>query len=331
MALGVYWIGANGNIYTKDPILGVKDRGSGGGVIAPGDKSFGGASYSQIADPNPPRAPQQQPSQTLPDYGGVSAAPTGPTAAQTSPLLASLATLDEILGNKNTASQSEYNRAIQGYDAADALDKRAYDENTQQNEKSLTSNNQAALLNAANGATGLRGLLSSLGALGGSGLNIISKLVGLAANQDTGAARDTFDTNATALNQNWAQTEQAGRQRREDADAILKNSIQNNKADVLSSRQSIYQQLAQLYGPDDAQGNVYASKAASLSAPIAATTKATVAPYAKASSLFSPEALKTYLAGTQNLNVNTSGSDATAINSPVFPGQKKKDTLPGVA
>lgn len=330
MALGVYWVGANGNIYTKDPILGVTDRGSGGGVVSPGDKNFGGLSYSQIADPNPPKAQQpQQQSTVLPSYG----APTGParpTAAQTAPLLASLDSLDDILRNKIAGSQGEYNRAIAGYNEAEALDRAAHQENVQQNEETYTSNNQKALLNAANGATGLRGVLSSLNALGGSGLDIIKRLVGLAANSDTGAARDTFETNASSITRGFSEAEREARQRREDAKAILENSIQNNRADVLSSRQSIYQQLADLYGPGTAEGNTYSSKATALSAPIAATTRATIAPYAKSSSLYSPTALKEYLAGTQNLNVNTSGNE-TAINSPTYSGTKKKEQLNGVA
>lgn len=253
-----------------------------------------------------------------------------PSAAQTSPLLASLDSLDSILTNKNQGSQDEYGRAIAGYDASDTLDKQNYDQNTAQNETTLTGNNQKALLNAANASTGLRGVLASLHALGGSGMDIVKHLVGLAANQDTGAARDTFDTNAKSLVQAWQQTDQQEKQRRADADALLKNNMSNNEADVLQSKQSILQQLANLFGSGTSQGNDYAAKATALAAPIAATTKTTVAPYAKASSLFSPGALQSYLGGTQNLNVATSGGNSiTPINSPNY--VPKKDQLAGVA
>lgn len=260
------------------------------------------------------------------------AAPAGPSQEQLDPLLASLGSLDEILANKNSQSRAEYNRAIKGYDEQDALDKAAYGKNVFQNENTLTSNNQAALLNAANASTGLRGVLSSLGGLAGSGVDIVRRLVGLAANQDTGAARQTFDVNADNLNTAWSQAEREQRQRRQDAEATLDNNLQNNEAGVLTSRQSIYQQLANLYGDQLPEGKTYASKAAALAAPIAKTTKATVAPYAKASSSFSPAALQSYLAGTQNLNVNTSGGGSeTPINSPIFSTGKKKDQLAGVA
>lgn len=262
------------------------------------------------------------------------AAPVGPTQAQLNPLLASLSSLDTILANKNSQSRGEYNRAIKGYNEQDAIDRRNYDENTVQNEQALTAGNQAALLNAANASSGLRGVLSGLGALAGSGVDVVQRLVGLAANKDTGDVRQNFETNATNLNNAWSQAEQEQRQRRQDARATLDNSLQNNKANVLTSRQGIYEQLANLYGPDLAQGGEYASKAAALAAPIANTTRATVAPYAKASSSFSPGALKSYLAGTQNLEVDTSGGggkSATPINSPLFSNDRRKDQLAGVA
>lgn len=256
---------------------------------------------------------------------------TGVTKAQTDPLLASLASLADILTNKNNQSQDEYNKAISGYNEQDVLDKENYDKNVFTNENTLTSNNQAALLNAANGATGLRSVLSGLGGLAGSGVDVIKHLVGLAANSDTGAARQTFDTNAGSLTSAWSQAEKDQRQRRADADATLANNKQNNESSVLTSKQSIYEQLANLFGSGTSKGNNYASQATALAAPIAATTKATVAPYAKASASFSPGALKDYLAGTQNLGVNTSGSDTTPINSPAYTSTNKKDTLSGVA
>lgn len=269
-------------------------------------------------------------------YGGVTqtpAAPARPSRAQTDPLLASLASLDQILFNRNAQTDAEYERAIKGYSEQDRLDRVAYDDNVRQNEQTLTANNQRALLNAANGGSGLRGVLSSLGGLAGSGMDVIQRLVGLAANADTGAARETFDTNAGNLTQSWGRAEQQQRQRREDAGAIRENNRQNNEAGVLTSKQSIYQQLANLFGAGDAEGMNYASKASSLAAPIAATSRATVAPYAAASSSFSPAALQEYLGGTQNLQVNTAaGSDSgtVPVNSPLYPG-RKKEQLVGVA
>lgn len=291
--------------------------------------NYGGVPYidpAQLQVQQQTQAPTQQ-------VSAASTAPAAPTAAQTAPLLASLASLDAILGNKNQGSQDEYGRAISGYDAQDALDHQAIEQNTQQNEGNYTANNQAALLNAANAATGLRGVLASIGGLAGSGVNVVKKLVGLAANSDTGAARTTFNTNATDLSQAAANTTQLEKQRRDDAAATLENNKQNNNAQVLNSKQSIYQQLASLFGAGTAQGDQYASTAASLAAPIAATTKATVAPYAASSSLYSPTALATYLAGTQRLNASATGGTGGSlpINAPGYNSTTKKDSLTGVA
>lgn len=252
--------------------------------------------------------------------------------AQTDPLLASLASLDTILANKNQQSVDEFGRAIKSYDEQDALDKSAFDKNVFSNENTLTSNNQRALLNAANAGSGLKGVLASLGGLAGSGVDVVKRLVGLAANEDTGAARQTFDVNADNLTTAWGQAEREQRQRRLDADAILENSKQNNEANILSSRQSIYQQLANAFGTGDSRGAEYAGKAGALAPEIARTTKATVAPYATASSSFAPGAIQEYLAGTKNLNAGASapGEAIVPINSTAF-NTKKKETLAGVA
>lgn len=325
------------------------------GTAQPRNVSIGTAAPVNVSSVGPATSPNISyvgPLQDAPQLQGVSttggggtgggyapviqpaAAPVRPSAAQVDPLLAALNSLDTILGNRNAQSDDEYNRAITGYNEQDTLDRKAYDDNVIQNETTLTSNNQRALLNAANGATGLRGVLASLGGLAGSGSDVISRLVGLAANSDTGEARETFDVNATNLGQSWGNAERAQRQRREDADATLKNNKQNNTASKLTSEQAIYEQLANIYGSDFAEGGTYASKASALAAPIAATTRATVAPYQAASSSYSPAALKSYLAGTQNLEVNTGGGaggeSMVPVNSPLF-ASKKKDSLSGVA
>lgn len=291
---------------------------------------------------------------TTPQGGNSSPTQTGPTAQQiaaqqaaaakakadvaANPVLASLNTLDTILGNKNQQSHDAYAKALASYDSQDALDKQAHDDQVTQNDSSLASNNMAALLNAAHGGEGLRAVLSSLGALAGTGENVVHKLTGLAANSDAGAAKDTFSTNATNLNHAWQQTDQQEHQRRSDADSELFNEQQNNKADVLNSRKSMYDQLANIYGTDTADGVNWAGKSAALAPEIAGTTRAQVAGYQAPSALYSKANLANYLAGTKNLNVNTSGGDGsssnaapTPINSPLFSNTKKQDQLAGVA
>lgn len=288
---------------------------------------------AQIAASAPAPAPTSYsaPSRYVAPAPVAPPAPVGPSKAQTDPLLASLGSLDQVLANRTAQSDAEYNKATSGYNAQDTLDKQNYDQNKQQNEHNYTADNQAALLNAADSASGLRGVLASLGALAGSGQDVIRMLVNRAANADTGSARKTFDANATTLNNEWDQTTQKEAQRRADADATHANALQNDHADVLGSRQSILQQLASLWGANTNEGKDYASQASALAPQIAATTKATVAPYQSASSLFSPASLQDYLAGTQNLKVATSGDSTPAINSPDYGPNQKKDKLAGVA
>lgn len=263
--------------------------------------------------------------------GGGAAAAAGPTEAQLAPAMASLGSLDQVLANRNQASHDEYGRAVAGYKAQDALDSTNHDDSIAQNESSYTAGNQAGLLNAANAYGGLRGVLSSLGGLSGSGAGVIERLVGLAANADTGNARKNFETNATGISQNWATADQARKQRDADSVALRDNNLQNNQADVLNARQSIFKELANLFGAGTARGNEYSAKAAGLAGDIASTTRKSIAPYQAASSLYSPAALKQYLGGTQNLNVSTAGGPSgPAMNSPVFNSDKRKDQLNGV-
>lgn len=279
----------------------------------------------------PTQAPTTQPDTLLASNGGTAGRPA-PTDAQLAPLLASLSSLTDILTNKNQNSQDEHDRAINSYNAADTLDANAHNDAVHGNEETYTGNNQAALLNAANASGGLSGVLASLHALGGSGMDVVRRLVGLAANADSGAARNTFDGNAKTIDNGWQTAVREQGQRRDDAESSLVNNKQNNEAGVLTSKQSILQQLATMFGAGTAKGDQYSADSAALSAPIAATTRASVAPYVAPSSTFSPGATQSYLAGTKNLNVTAAGpSSSTAINAPGYNPSIKKETLSGVA
>lgn len=242
------------------------------------------------------------------------------------PTLANMGQLDAILANKNTQSQSEYQKNVDAYNAQNAIDKAAYDQNVHDNEYNYTKNNQAALLNAANASTGLRGFLSKIGALAGSGMDVIKRLVGMSSGADLGTSRDTFDTNAGTLNTNWSKAEQEQRQRLADAESVLQNAKLTNENNMLTSKQAMLASLANLYGADTTQGQNYASQAASLAAPLSNTSKAVVAPYVSASSLYTPEALKAYLAGTATPTLSTDNTP-TANSSLYYVDTKKKDNL----
>lgn len=256
------------------------------------------------------------------------------TQAAANPILASLGTLDGVLNNKLTQAQQTHDQFINKYNDLDAQDHTQLNNQTEQNNSNLASNDMAGLLNAARSGQGLRAVLASIGALSGSGQNILHRLVGEAANSDLNAAHQTFGTNATSLNEAGKAMDSAERNRRVDADSALFNDQQDARASVLNSKKTLYDQLANLFGTGTAQGDDYAGKSAALAPQIADTTKASVASYQPASSLYSPQSLSTYLAGTKNLNVNTSGgptTPSTPLNSPLFPSGQKKDQLPGVA
>lgn len=264
--------------------------------------------------------------------GNGSGSGSGPSQAAIDLLMGQLPGIDTALNTRNDATNKAYDDMIGKYDQMFGQDTKNHDDSVLQNENTYTGNNWQAILNGINAYSGLRGVLSSLGALGGSGAEILNKLVGLATNADAGNARQTFDANAKTIGSAWDQAVLDDQNRRTDALTTRDNELSNNKAAALTGQQSIYEKLANLYGADDATGQKYAAKAAGFTPQILAATKTASNPYAKASSLFSPGELETYLAGTQNLNVNTSGGDSTTpVNSPVYATKSQKERLQGVA
>ena len=243
----------------------------------------------------------------------------GPSQAQLDQMNSQLAQLDTLLADKNRTATDAYNQTVRSYDDMLALDRQARDKATQQNETALTEARQAAKIQAAQGGAGLKAVLASMNALGGTGAKLADQAVAREANIDIGSADKNFRTNADNLTSSWAAAEDADKRRREEARTIRDNELSQNRAETLTSRQSMLNTLAGMYDKGTAQANNYLTQATSLNPEIVNASRKNVAQYQKASQLFSPQKLQEYLGGVRDLQVNTAaGASGAPVNSSIF-------------
>lgn len=256
------------------------------------------------------------------------AAQAAALAALVNPLLSAYGAAGTARTTGDSRARSDYRSTINQYDDQYAIDQGKYTGQVTQNEQNLTGNRQAALLQASQGAQGLRAVLAAMGALNGTGSVLAGRVVSQAANKDIGDAQNTFETNAGNLTGAWADTEANDKQRRTTAKNALDASLNANKTSYLNSRIEILGKLANAYGPGSAKGQEYANEAAQLYEQVAGIPQGQAVSYTPVSSLYSPQTLSKYLAGTNNLQVEaTSGNSQPSSPSVIATVSKRKDEI----
>ena len=245
---------------------------------------------------------------------------------QANPLRQALAGLDTTLSNRLSQNQGEYDKVLQQYNEMDAQDAAAHAKQVGDNEAALTSQRQSQMLQGARLGNNLQSVLASMGALNGTGGFLANQAVQGIVNSGLGSAKEAFDTNAGNINTAYEQAEREQRQRRDDASTLLANKNSNTRADVMTNRQNILNQLGNLFGAGTAKGADYLGQAGALYGDIANTTRPNVGTYQKASSLYSPSALQSYLDGIGNTSIQSQSGAAsqTPINSPLFAQNDKR-------
>lgn len=251
-------------------------------------------------------------------------APAAPNQAQVDAMLESLGALDTVRAEARKASKSQYDKNVAGYAEAEKSDKSEYNKQVAQNEGNMAADRQAALLAAAQGGRGLRSVLAALGALQGTGSLLADRAIANAANQDIGAAQDSFETNADTLTTAYRETEREQRQRRADAEAALQNEYRAADLARYQGQQNVYNDIANIYGLETPKGAEYLSKASALYGPIAGAGRQNVASYAAPNKLYSPQALDNYKAGVSDLTVETAPAAGNSDNRPVLQAYQGK-------
>ena len=247
--------------------------------------------------------------------------------AQADPIYKALAALDTEKANQLRGNQETYDQRLREYNDRFASDRSNWEENVATNEGGLQSQRQNKMLSGARLSQGLNSILASMGALNGTGQFLANQAVEGITNRGLGESTETFEANAGNINSAWEQAEREARQRRENAENILRDQNSATNRDILTSRQNMLNQLGNLYGSDTSQGRGYLADAGALYSQIAGTSRPNVAQYQEASSLYSPEALDSYLSGIGNTQVTSESRGSgggVPVNSPLFAGTRRR-------
>lgn len=243
--------------------------------------------------------------------------------------LANLAGIEQDRGNKIKTINDSYNRLMSQYTDEDTQAKQSYTGQVSTNENNLSRGNQAALLAGAQSSSALKAILASYGALGrnATGNLLANRAVANSVNTDIGGARDTFDTNASTLATNWANTEQQQRNRRNEANATLEGNIASANKEAETNRQSIYGKLASLFmdAGDTSSANDYYSRAAGQAEKINKFGYVKPAEFTPKSAVYNPADVQSYLGNISTPSVRTEAN--SIINSPLYSLQRKKEQL----
>lgn len=324
---GVYWIGKDGNVWVK----GNQGTNAAGRADANTDNYWQAKGYELINDPS---AAASSPASASSGDGGASAkaaaAEAAKIAANTASRNAVQQGIDSLGTELNTGYgniDNDYNSLLSKYDKETAKNQAQYDSSTVQNNENLQKGKQNALTGAAQGYRGLRSTLASLGALGGDGAKLAGRAASTAANQDIGAAADTFATNAQNLDTAWGDYQDEDADRRAEAATQRNNQRTALEGRIASKRQGYYNDMAGKWGDigrgDDAAHWLRA--AGDLNNEIASKTATAATPFSARSAAFTPGTLESYLAGAGDMTVETADGGIEGGSAPTVLAGRKRD------
>lgn len=270
------------------------------------------------------------PAASLATGGGAGAGGGGSVLDQgaINALLGRLSSLDQILQQLNASAASQRDQTARQYAEENQLARGQYNEAMDTNVNARSGGMSTSLAANAQGGRGLRSTLGSLGALSGTGLDLANRAVAQSANRDLGGINDTFETNATNLNNTWAATEQEQRNRDAELKTAYENALRKNAGDVATKRQDYFNDIGGLYAAagDTGQANAYRGRMAEQDPAIIAAARTSTPNWQQRSAQFSPAALKTYLAGGNDMTVQTEGGDSgLTMNSPLYAMSRRRD------
>lgn len=329
---GVFWIGGDGNVWVADGqgTRVANDYINGARSLAPGSTAYvqGVGNYTSIEDPNPQQPKQEQQQQQQFVGGGGGGSQFVDTSAARNSTQSQLNSLDTQLANMNQTALNQYQQLMAQYGEEDAMNRQNYESQVAKNEATRSGGISQSLAAAAQGGRGLRSALAAMGALGGTGQLLANRAVAQSANKDVGGVNETFDTNATGLNTAWGNTEREQRQRREEAEAGLSNSRLKNAGSIASQRQNLFRDMAGFWeqAGNKSEAANWLAKISGQNPFIEQASLAATPSFQRRSAAFSPEALKGYLAGNQDMSVKTNaGNSGMTMNSPIYAARTRRE------
>lgn len=319
---GVYWIGNDNNVYTKDNSGNVVNNGA---LI----RNFGGKGfdstktstdlYRQISNPDVSSG------NTTTVTGGGGGGYTVDTAAANA-ILGEIAGLDTGLRQSKDNNRKSYQSTLDNYNADATAQEARKNESLTNNDLAYLADQQKSLVNSAKLRQSLLSTLIGMGALNGSGIGQANSTIGGALQTDLTGANANYSTNAnnvlTAMDTYTKQNEARKKsleQTLNNANTAADNSYATNKQDYLMK-------LAGLYPTGSAQGAEFLRQAMALGPQIQATSNVPqfdFSPITTAS--FNAPELAKYLAGTNQLSVG--GQDPNAGIGAFYTTNKKRTDL----
>lgn len=328
---GAYWIGADGKVY----VAGSQGTNAAGVADANTDQYWTNLGYNRIADPNAPQQPQSAPVAPTTATGLVAAAAPKPAFNQAG-ADNTQRTIDEIPGLLQAALAAEatsHNNATGGFDAAQAVQQKTYDNSTVTNQNNYDSNFMDSIRAGIHGLGGLLSLLRGSGAGGGTAENLARDAVGGVTANDIRGGADTQRDNQATLDSSLAGFLTDLKTKRTAADDTFTNNNRAINRDSNTQLQDLFGKMAGFYGDvgNTADSNSWMNKAGALTPDIAANSKTQVSPYDTTPVIVHAPNL-TAFAGPSQPNVVTPPPDGQ-VGSGIFTmgdSRRKKDAAVSV-
>lgn len=275
---GFYWVGADGNVYSQNSDGTASNQGQ---YIGSNDKGYE-AQYAsgvgtQIADPNPP-APVRTAS---PGATGTVAAPKVFNQAGADNTQLTINQIPALLSAALQAEDTTHTNTVNGFNAAEGVQRSAHDTGTVTNQKNYDSTFMDSIRAGIHGLGGLLSLLRGTGAGGGTAEDLARDAVGSTTSNDIRGGADTRNENQGQLDTSLDTFLTDLKQKRTAADDTFTNNNRAIQRDSSTQLQDLFGKMAGFYGDVGNTGAAtdWMNRAGALTPDIAANSKTQVSPY----------------------------------------------------
>lgn len=327
---GIYWVGADNNIYAKAPggnNAAVTNFGKALNVGNNGfDAQYGSGVFNRVNDPNAPAQSNTSGTTDSASYG--SGNPTSSAAAVAAPVYpdksndislqnAGLGAVGDTEKSGIKSIEDAWGKISGQYDDDLNTANTEYGGQSTENTKNLQVNKQAALETGVQGRQGLFGTLASLGALNGTGIERANQAVERGTNEDLTTAGNTYATNQSSLDSGINAYRQQEKRLRDTAENAKNNNEEQVHNDAAKSRQAYLTNLANDYQDEGntASAKDYSAQAAALFPSIASTNVPTIN-LGYSGGAYTAPTLSQYTAKANNTSVRA--TPATGATNSIF-------------
>lgn len=333
VANAVYWIGEDGNVWSRARGKGVVNHGS-----YALQKEFSNTglpsvidAYQLIDDPVAAANAAAAPTGSVAPGGGGggAAAPVFNQAGATNTQLA-IDQVPGLLADALAAENTRYQNTLGGFNAQEASQRDTHDKSTITNQQNYDANFMDSIRSGVKGLGGLFQILRGTGAGGGSVEDDARDIVGGVTARDIRTGADTQQENQTALNAALSTFLTDLRGKREANEDTFANNQSAIRRDSNTQLQDLYSKMAGFYGDAGrtAEYNDWMGRAGGLTPEIAKDSRTQVSNYDTTPVAVQTPQLSAFAAPSQP-NVVSAPSDGQ-IGSGIFTmsDRRRRETAP---